>query len=797
MLMHNPLYVNLASKFLMTLASQYLNFKCAENEFKNPFMNGLQMMVMSAAAQDVFKFTGHSLANTGSYKSFDLGSFILQPMLFGFSTVIDDLLMSRGWTSKHYFTDLTSVYSVSETLNSNGSGIDGLCYDFLRYKGDKKTSLYSVSETLNSNGSGIDGLFSELIKQEQSNFTKGNSHYISGGLLVIKYLQEYFTGSKGYIETTRSLQMKVTQSTKDLEYVTGGAVNMKAAVASQAVMSETLNLLPNFVEDRSIKLMIPQFIPLLKLFSNLGISMIFSSAARNSINLRNNQITTSPEKLLKIASVDKHSSTLHEIDRITDDINLFSQNILMINGGLIDASSLSKAFPALNLRSTLGELLNSINTIETQKEIDEIAAQISKSKSSLVSNPRTVIERNGLEYYLDHSQKQQEKLDLLQKVLEDNTKYKNAFQLLSGVDSIIPGLINMELQIPMNMCNLSSFLSQLPQIEKAVPSLQRLVDLYKFLETAKNSSYVSYKSHDGNYLKMKDIRIDINGANKLIMDELTLEAGKWYLLTGKSGCGKTTLMSALRGLPNFTPEIDIRGDVYYPKSSPSEGPKIYMLTQTNNFPYAVSLLESICYPMVTTEAERKSYKTLIEELMLKMEGFDRNSSEGSEYLTYGLLSRLDERINDVTSETSGGQQKKMSIAGLIVRVMKETGMLKIYNEAISLGASHDNAMAKAKYSVGPVLVLIDETFNGLDSGANGGTFEYSSKGLVLKTLKDSLPASAIVVSVEHQPQIDQYNGRIHLNGDGSYNCSGEKAIKAVPEQTEDFEPLQGMLSVTL
>jgi ABC-type multidrug transport system ATPase subunit len=178
--------------------------------------------------------------------------------------------------------------------------------------------------------------------------------------------------------------------------------------------------------------------------------------------------------------------------------------------------------------------------------------------------------------------------------------------------------------------------------------------------------------------------------------------------------------------------------------------------------------------------------------MLKMEGCERNSIEGREYLEFGLLSRLDKRINDITSETSGGQQKKMSIAGLIVRIMKETGMLKSYNEAISLGLSHDKAMEEAKYSVGPVLVLIDETFNGLDSGANGGAFEYSSKGLVLKTLKASLPASAIVVSVEHQPQFDQYDARIHLNGDGTYIYSGNRATEVVPEETEDLEPLEGM-----
>jgi hypothetical protein len=144
----------------------------------------------------------------------------------------------------------------------------------------------------------------------------------------------------------------------------------------------------------------------------------------------------------------------------------------------------------------------------------------------------------------------------------------------------------------------------------------------------------------------------------------------------------------------------------------------------------------------------------------------------------------------------------MALTGLIVRIMKETGMLDIYNEQVSTGASHDNAIAIARNSAGPVLVLIDEVFNGLDSGMSSVGFASSSKGLVMKTLKESLPSKAIVVSVEHQAQLDQYDHRIHLNGDGTHNFTDPRTgyVDYMPTfdteiiTTESFDPFKEMIS---
>jgi ABC-type lipoprotein export system ATPase subunit len=769
-IMSNEQLINTGFQCGMRLLSQYLNFKCGEQEFKNPFLNGLQMGVMSASTQDIIE-----TQQVKNQSPTDIAMQCLTPILFGFATTADDLLMNKGLTSKHYLTDLMSVFATGKLLSKD-----------------------KILEPNNYN-------LNVAIKDPKI------AYGISAGLLGIKYLQEYLTGSKGYIETQRTLNTKVAKNIKDLEYVTNGVVNIKSAVATQVILNEVIDTSIEIITvepmikaqikksieiitiERMIKAQIKNSSSLFKLIGDFIISSTFSVIGMNEINKRNNEIINSPNSLLKISSNGKMSNTLNDIDKISTAVNGLSTNILMMNSSLIGMSSLTKAFPILNLRSSLGEMLNHSDTVEIQKEISDITSYMNKSKQSLITNPRTVIERDGLKYFVDKNQDNQHKLKYFQDKLTEKTSGTIPIMGMSIIDGLAASYATMNIDAVMKTWTAVNFIKSLPNVEVLTPSLERLTELYKFLENSKNTSYVNYHSYNGSNLYLKDIKIDIAGVNKLNLAEMTLEGGKWYLLTGKSGCGKTTFMSTLRGLPNFADAIEIRGDAYYPKLSTTDGSKIYMLTQTNNFPYMVPMLEAVLYPMVNTAIESKSYKSLVKEIMLKMEGYSSNSAEGKEYLENGLLSRLDERINDITSETSGGQQKKMSITGMIVRIMKETGMLDIYNQEIADGKSHDNAMEKAKNSVGSVLVLIDETFNGLDSGANGGTFANSSKGLVLKTLKESLPSKAIVVSVEHQPQLDQYYGRIHLNGDGTYQYTGSKATMNIPTEYESFDPLKDII----
>ena len=308
---------------------------------------------------------------------------------------------------------------------------------------------------------------------------------------------------------------------------------------------------------------------------------------------------------------------------------------------------------------------------------------------------------------------------------------------------------------------------KLQSINKSLISTTQLTDLLDYVESVKNTSYVHYYSHNrAAGVDMRDVSITINSSEKLSIDEMFLECGKKYLITGKTGCGKTTLMSTLRGLPNFAPAIEIDGSISYPKAIGQNKPLIFELTQNDNFPYCVKIIEAILYPMITTEVEHEKFAPIVKQIMLEMEGFaDESSDAAKEYLEFGLLSRLFEFEGDIYTTTSGGQKKKMALTGLLVNIMHQSGMFDIYMENLSKGMSYDAAIANARNSVGPVLVLLDEVYNGLDN---------SSKACVMDVVAKYLPSKAIVVSVEHQPQYEKYDYRLHLNGDTTYDFTNAK-----------------------
>ena len=737
------------NKFLFktgtSLLSQFFNYKAAQQEFKNPILNALQMGIMMSGTADLFN----------QRKPWE--DELKKPFLYAFTIGMDDFLINSGWTNKHHLTNIASAVDFSDHLK-------------------------------------------ESLMMENAN--KAYMLHAAFGVLGLKYLQEYYTGSKGFIGTMRDVQLKLNRNIEEIEYTTDGAVSAKMAITTQVVINKLID---------SQALQLPQEIAVyknsvVKPLINGSIGVLLGASGFQRIKDKNQEILKSPMSLLKISSESKHSQTLQDLDKISVESSDTLLSSMMINGGLIginEAFNSSKGlFPVSNLMSFAGEIYQRANYVDKIAQLQKYTIAGSKIKTGLINSPRTIIERDGLGYFSHKSSDLDEKQKQIIESIESDKLKATGMYLLSFVKNMFLGSLNMNstgdnlaqiLEHYVAMTHLDTSIMNLSTVIQNEPSLRSLSSLYKFLETVKNTSYVTYQNHDyeslkGLYLKNLDIRI--NGIDKLHMDDLFLESGNWYLLTGKSGCGKTTLMSTLRGLPNFAEAIEITGDAFYPKTTSDGKPQIYMLTQNNNFPYMVSIMEAILYPMITTETERVSYKGLVEEIMLKMDGITRDSEDGKEYLESGLLSRLFEIENDIYSVTSGGQQKKMSLTGLIVRIMKETGMLDIYNVKISGGSTHDEAMKVAKDSVGPVLILIDEVFNGLDSGMSSAGFASSSKGYVMQTLKDSLPTKAIVVSVEHQAQLDQYDHRIHLNGDGSHNFTDPKTGYVEPMNTFDTDALQ-------
>jgi len=248
-------------------------------------------------------------------------------------------------------------------------------------------------------------------------------------------------------------------------------------------------------------------------------------------------------------------------------------------------------------------------------------------------------------------------------------------------------------------------------------SLDRMVILEGKIHKAQNPvDQIIRENEEGNCLKLRDLEIGV--ADRLLVEikDLNLDMGKVYAITGESGCGKTSLLSKIKGIKENN--IYGRGIIIYPKINDSN-PKIVMLSQQDYFPLDASLYEVISYPdkipddAELNNAKREEAQKLLAEIGLYAFG-DSDKTDSSKGSKNGdALLNLDSKKDWYTC-LSGGEKKKVTIVSAI---LKRSDIL-----------------------------ILDEIFHGLDK---------KSTATVQQMLKKYLPNSLILV-VDHHARDNNY-----------------------------------------
>ena len=150
-----------------------------------------------------------------------------------------------------------------------------------------------------------------------------------------------------------------------------------------------------------------------------------------------------------------------------------------------------------------------------------------------------------------------------------------------------------------------------------------------------------------NIMTLKDVTYRYKDAKKVALNSVNIEfeAGKLYVIMGKSGAGKTTLLSLLSGLENVTD-----GEILFQNQSLKKldrdkyrAKNIGVIFQSYNLLHELTALENVILSMDISEVKVANKKEVAYEL-LKSVGLDKEMA--------------DRKI----LKLSGGEQQRVAIA---------------------------------------------------------------------------------------------------------------------------------------
>ncbi len=234
-------------------------------------------------------------------------------------------------------------------------------------------------------------------------------------------------------------------------------------------------------------------------------------------------------------------------------------------------------------------------------------------------------------------------------------------------------------------------------------SMERVEKLFSIIGSNPNKDLVR-SVNTSNQIVFKDYELRVGKERLMTIDSLVFEPGIRYAVTGKSGCGKTSMLKDVK--KGLVGGIKSSGEISTPNKDLQS---VMFLDQDLYFPKESTLFEILCFPKIEGDLGSKEKARIRKKTLKLFKELEIDSFSESGQL--GLASLLDSK----DFKLSGGQSKKIAIIQAILSQ--------------------------------PSILIMDETFTGLDQ---------KSLKLVERALRRYLPR-AMIISVDHHADAN-HNG---------------------------------------
>lgn len=226
--------------------------------------------------------------------------------------------------------------------------------------------------------------------------------------------------------------------------------------------------------------------------------------------------------------------------------------------------------------------------------------------------------------------------------------FLSAYFIITG--RITVGALLGMVQVSNNLANpLLIIFTNVPKIKSVQPIVKKLNDLSIYAkDDVLNKKLLAFNE----CISAKDLSFSYDEQAEVLHEiDCTIEKGKKYVILGKSGCGKTTLIKLLSGY--YT---DYSGNILFDGKELNLLNKndVFLLSSTihqNVYMFDESIYDNICL--------HEDYSKETVDKVIKESGLDEFISELPEGLKY--------KVGENGSNLSGGQKQRIAVARAMIR----------------------------------------------------------------------------------------------------------------------------------